>query len=66
MRRFIREIGVKYHGKKLENIKENDMVCKLVYGNLNRTVEITKKDFKFLEPGVYLNDILVLFYLRFL
>ena len=66
MRRFIRDIGVKYHGKKLENIKENDMVCKLVYGNLNRTVEITKKDFKFLEPGVYLNDILVLFYLRFL
>ena len=42
------------------------MVCKLIYGHLNRSVEVTKKDFKFLEPGVYLNDILILFYLRFL
>ena len=42
------------------------MVCKLAYGPLNRTVEVTKKDFKFLEPGTYLNDILILFYLRFL
>ena len=55
-----------YRGDKLEEIKENDMVCKLVYGHLNRSVEVTKKDFKFLEPGVYLNDILILFYLRFL
>lgn len=65
-REFIADCSVRYRGNKLEAIKENDMVCKLVYGHLNRTVEITKKDFKFLEPGVYLNDILVLFYLRFL
>lgn len=42
------------------------MLCKLVYGSLNRSVEVSKKDFKFLEPGVYLNDILILFYLRWL
>ena len=55
-----------YTGDKLYELRENDMVCKLVYGQLNRSVEVSKKDFKFLEPGVYLNDILILFYLRFL
>ena len=55
-----------YHGDKINALKDNEMVCKLIYGHLNRTVEVTKKDYKFLEPGVYLNDILILFYLRFL
>ena len=57
---------VNYHGTKINSLKDNEMVCKLIYGHLNRSVEVTKKDFKFLEPGVYLNDILILFYLRFL
>jgi len=58
--------SINFTGNKLSELRENDMVCKLVYGHLNRSVEVSKKDFKFLEPGVYLNDILILFYLRFL
>lgn len=42
------------------------MICKLLYGPLGRSVEVTKKDFQVLEPEVYLNDIMILFYLRFL
>ena len=63
---FIHEKSINFHGSKLGEIKENDMVCRLEYGHLKRSVEVTKKDFRFLEPGVYLNDILILFYLRFL
>ena len=66
VKRFLVDESVRYTGDKIASKKENDMVCKLIYGHLNRTVEVTKKDFKFLEPGVYLNDILILFYLRFL
>ena len=54
------------HGSKLLKSKDNDLVCKLLFGPLNRSVEVTKKDFQVLEPGVYLNDIMILFYLRFL
>ena len=62
----MKDESVRFTGYKLAAMRENDLVCKLVYGPLNRSVEITKKDFKFLEPGVYLNDNLILFYLRFL
>lgn len=66
VKEFIAEPSVHYRGDKLAEIEENDMVCKLVYGHLNRVVQVNKKDFQFLKPGVYLNDILILFHLRFL
>lgn len=51
---------------KLAALQPQSIIAKMSYGDLGRSVEISKKDFCFLDPSVYLNDTLILFYLRFI
>ena len=53
-------------GFKLGAITQDFEMCKMIYGPLNRSVEVTKKDFLVLNPRQYLNDVMILYFLRFL
>lgn len=53
-------------GFNLATIAQDHEMCKMIYGPLNRSVEITKKDFLVLNPRQYLNDVMILYFLRFL
>ena len=60
LKRFVREGAFKW-STKLSLMSEGEIVCKLIYGPLKRTVEVTKKDFEQLletplvAKGVMLN-----------
>ena len=55
-------------GHKYFKMKEDDTIYEMGYkdGNKTNSVKILISDFNRLEPSVYLNDTLILFFLKFL
>ena len=55
-------------GHKYLKMKEDEMLYELFYqeGKKKNSVKILISDFNRLEPSVYLNDTLILFFLKFL
>ena len=55
-------------GHKYFKMKEDDTIYEMGYkdGNKSNSVKILISDFNRLEPSVYLNDTLILFFLKFL
>lgn len=53
-------------GVYIEKLKDQDVIGKMKYMNLEREqeVSINKGDFMRLLPGVYLNDVIINFYLK--
>ena len=50
---------------KIEKMDEHSHVCKLTYGARQRTADISKNEFRVLEPSQYLNDKIIMFQLMF-
>lgn len=44
---------------------DRSLVCELTYGTRRRTAEISKNEFRVLEPSQYLNDKIIMFQLMF-
>lgn len=50
----------------INSLRDNSSLCKIQYKNGTRSqlIELLVSDFKRLDPNVYLNDTLILFYLK--
>ena len=55
-------------GYKYQNMKEDDVIYELNYqdGTKKNSIKVLVSDLNRLEPSVYLNDTLILFFLKFM